>query len=138
MRSSPWSRFVKKLVWKFRTKLKENFIADICLGSNYVSGNLSETDWFQRSSITFFEFMETNKQPPDVFYLKKVLLQISQNSQENKCNFRHRNFAKFLRTSILKNICELLLKAVISLPKQFNLWIVLQFINMTKVTYLWS
>ena len=80
--------------------------------------------------------METNKQPPDVFYLKKVLLQISQNSQENKCNFRHRNFAKFLRTSILKNICELLLKAVISLPKQSNLWIVLQFINMTKVTYL--
>ena len=74
--------------------------------------------------------METNKQPPDVFYLKKVLLQISQNSQENKCNFRHKNFAKFLRTSILKNICELLLKAVISFPKQSNLTICGSYYNL--------
>ena len=73
--------------------------------------------------------IEQQKQPPEVFCLKKMFLKISQFSQENTCigvsfykvaglqtcNFikkrlQHRFFpvnnAKVLRTPILKNICE--------------------------------
>ena len=57
------------------------------------------------------------------YYLEKLLLKVKQNSQENiragsACNFinkrlRHKyfpvKFAKFLRTPMLKSICERLL-----------------------------
>ena len=58
------------------------------------------------------------KQPPEVL-CKKVFLKISQISQENICvvvslkRLQHRcfpvKFAKFLKTPVLRNICERLL-----------------------------
>ena len=70
------------------------------------------------------------KQPPEVFYNKKLFLKISQYSQENtrvSCNFiikrlQHRcfpvNIAKFLGTSIMKTICEqLFLKVQVAISK---------------------
>ena len=33
----------------------------------------------------FYQFLSLQKQPPEVFYKKKVFLEISQNSQENTC-----------------------------------------------------
>ena len=59
------------------------------------------------------------KQPPEVFCKKLCFLKISQNSQESTCSraffFQNflMNFVKFLRTTILKNICKQLLLACI-------------------------
>ena len=68
----------------------------------------------EKSNHMFPESCFFQKQPPDVFFKKKVLFEISQNSQENtfarssflKKKLWHRcfpvNFAKFLRTPFLQ------------------------------------
>ena len=93
----------------------------------------------EKSNHMFPESCFFQKQPPDVFFKKKVLFEISQNSQENtfarssflKKKLWHRcfpvNFAKFLRTSFLalQNtsggcFCQLFLVRKICLWVEFN------------------
>ena len=40
---------------------------------------------FEGKNSKYFNFFSMKKQPPMVFYKKKVILKISKNSQENTC-----------------------------------------------------